>query len=92
MSFSSISSIDSLNHLSSLVGVGTGLITICISSKTDLSNSIRMLTSELNTASNIKDKNNRKNVTTSLKSSIEKLKMQKTIPDNGLAIFAGSCI
>jgi peptide chain release factor subunit 1 len=48
-----------------------------------------MLMSELTTASNIKDKNNRKNVTTALKSIIEKLKMQKVCPDNGLAIFAG---
>lgn len=51
-----------------------------------------MLTFESSTASNIKDKTNRKNVLSALKSASEKLKLHIKCPDNGLAIFSGSCI
>ncbi len=51
-----------------------------------------MLTFEASTASNIKDKNNRKNVLTAIKSANEKLKQYKKCPDNGLAIFSGCCL
>lgn len=48
-----------------------------------------MLNNELGTVTNIKDKNNRKNVTDAIKSTLEKLKLYKKCPENGLAVFCG---
>jgi len=49
------------------------------------------LNSELSTAVNIKDKTNRKNVITAIKSVIEKLKTIRQTPDTGLGIYTGYC-
>lgn len=51
-----------------------------------------MLTRELSTATNIKDKNNRKEVLETLNRILERLRTYRQTPRNGLAIYAGYCI
>lgn len=45
----------------------------------------------MSTAKNIKDRTNRQSVQSALKSVIEKLKLYKKLPGNGLCILSGSC-
>ena len=45
---------------------------------------------ELSTANNIKSRQNRQSVQEALRTIIRQLKTIKQIPDNGMAIFAGS--
>jgi len=47
---------------------------------------------EISTVTNIKDKNNMKNVLTALKSIQIKLQTYKECPSTGIAIFAGYCL
>jgi peptide subunit release factor 1 (eRF1) len=69
---------------------GTNLITLYIPANYNLSLIIKQLNTELSTASNIKDKNVRKSVITSLKRSIENISSLPVIaPSNGLVLCAG---
>lgn len=79
-----------LLRLKNLKGNNTGLITLLIPDRTDLKKVRTKIVSEIQTASNIKDKINRTNVISSLKRINEKLKPLKQIPPKGLAIFSGS--
>lgn len=45
---------------------------------------------EYTTASKIKDRTNRHSVQSALKSLVYQLKLIKTIPQNGIALFAGT--
>lgn len=70
---------------------GTSLITMCIPSKYKLGLVVDKLVSELSTASNIKDKNVRKDVISALKSSIVCVKScrEAYAPENGYVLCAG---
>lgn len=81
-----------LLSISHYKGDATSCITLLIGSNSDPASSTRLLVKETSAASNIKDRANRKHVLTALKSCTEKIKTYKTIPDNGLAIFAGYCV
>ena len=74
----------------SLTG-GTSLITIYVPSNYALSLVTQNLTSELSTASNIKDKSVRKSVISSLKSCLVMVKSLKwnNAPENGLVLLSG---
>ncbi len=66
----------------------TGMVTLLVSGKSALPN----MTHEIAEAANIKDSRNRKNVIRSLKAIDSLFRDMKKIPDNGIAIFSGSCI
>lgn len=69
---------------------GTNLITLYIPAKYNLNLIVKQLNAELSTASNIKDKNVRKSVTTTLKRSIDNISTMPIIaPSNGLVLCAG---
>jgi len=69
---------------------GTNLITLYIPANYNLSLIVKQLNGELSTASNIKDKNVRKSVITTLKRSIENISTMPNIaPSNGLVLCAG---
>lgn len=82
--------IKNLIELRSSTG-GTSLVTMLIPSKYNLSIVTTKLTTELSTATNIKDKLVRSSTITALKSAIGALRMSKlhTAPENGLVLCAG---
>ena len=76
---------------------GTSLVTMYIPSNYSLGIVSKTFTSELSTASNIKDKTVRKDVITALKSAMETIRSSKmhTAPENGLVLCSGlvmSCL
>jgi peptide chain release factor subunit 1 len=78
-----------INYLKELHGLHTSMISFVIRQGSDLGLERRKIDTEIKTAVNIKDKNNRQNVISSLKSIREKLSLYKTCPNNGLCIFSG---
>lgn len=70
-------------------GRGTELISLYIPPKRAISEVARDLREEASTASNIKSKTTRKNVTDAIESILQKLKLFKEPPPNGLVIFCG---
>jgi peptide chain release factor subunit 1 len=79
-----------LSQAKSLTG-GTSLITMFIPSNYSMSLVTKKLTTELSTASNIKDKSVRKSVISALKSSLVCVKSSKwnNAPENGLVLCSG---
>lgn len=80
---------EELQKLNKYKGSGTSIVTITIPAKTQVSDVVNHLQQEIGTASNIKDKCNRKSVIDALKTSISFFKGWKSIPDNGMAVYAG---
>lgn len=80
---------EELQKLKTYKGSGTSILTLTIPSKTQVSDVINHLQQEIGTASNIKDKSNRKSVIDALKTSISFFRGWKTIPSNGMAVYAG---
>jgi len=70
----------------------TGMLSYFISAKSALPLAIQRLQRELSTAENIKDRLNRKAVQTSVSEAIQRLKMVKSLPNVGLAVFSGQLI
>ncbi len=69
------------------------MITFIIRGGIAISNVTNMIKREISTASNIKDKNNRKEVIESLHAVDATVKNYKNkIPVNGLAVYCGHCI
>ena len=68
----------------------TELVSVYISSGTEISKIIQNLTEEQGTATNIKDKNTSKSVISALERMIRTLKTYDKTPENGLAIFSGN--
>ncbi len=79
-----------VNHLDSIRGRHTELVSVYIPSGYNIHKIIEHLSQEQHTASNIKDARTRKNVIDSLEKAIRQLKLYKKTPENGLAIFAGN--
>lgn len=76
-------------------GSGTSLVSLYIPSGSRIHDYNNLIKHELSTANNIKSKKVKNNVQSALKSIQQRLKLHKTVPENGLAIFAGeieSCI
>ncbi|MBM3291446.1 peptide chain release factor 1 [Candidatus Bathyarchaeota archaeon] len=79
-----------LEQLESLQGRGTELVSVYIPPGKAVSEVMTDLRNEWGTAVNIKSKTTRKNVQDALTKVMERLKLFKTIPPTGLAIFAGT--
>jgi peptide chain release factor subunit 1 len=79
-----------LEMLEGKEGRGTELITVYIPPGKQISEVMNDLRNEWGTAGNIKSKTTRKNVQDALTKSMERLKLFKRIPENGLVLFAGT--
>ena len=79
-----------INNLKNVRGRHTELISVYIPVGYDILKTIQQLSSEQQTASNIKDKRTRQNVQDSLEKLIRHLRLYKNTPPNGLAAFAGN--
>lgn len=79
-----------VNELKSKQGRHTELVSVYIPSGYNLNNVLNQLANEQGTASNIKSKTTRKNVTDALERAIQNLRLFKRTPDNGLALFSGN--
>jgi len=71
-------------------GYHTALISLYIPPQKLISDVVGYLKNEYSQASNIKSKSNRKNVMDAITSIIAKLKVLKSIPEDGIAIFVGA--
>lgn len=78
-----------VRELKSMEGRGTELISLYIPVCRPISSVIDTLKQEYSTAQNIKDRTTRHHVLEALVSIIQKLKLFKEAPKNGLVIFAG---
>jgi len=77
-------------ELESKEGRGTELISLYVPPKRAISDVMRDLREEASTASNIKSKTTRKNVMDAIESILQRLKLFKEPPNNGLVIFCGA--
>jgi peptide chain release factor subunit 1 len=78
-----------LEELKRKSGRGTELISLYIPAGRPLSEVAEVLRSEYSSASNIKDRTTRHHVLDALTAVMQRLKLFKTTPPNGLVIFAG---
>lgn len=81
---------DLIELLGSIKGRHTELVTVLVPAGTNINMITRQLESEKSTASNIKSKSTRKNVTEALEMIIRETKAMKQTPQNGLAIYCGN--
>lgn len=81
--------LDKLLNLNNYKGTGTSIVSLVIPPKMQVSAVCNHITKELGTASNIKDKTNRKSVIDALKSTEHFYKSLKQIPCNGIATYCG---
>jgi len=79
-----------LDTLGSKEGRGTELVSLYVPSGRQISEVTQMLKEEWGTASNIKSNTTRKNVQDAIVKVIQRVKLFKTVPDNGLVIFCGA--
>jgi len=79
-----------LETLASKEGRGTELISLYIPPGRQISEVISMLKEEWGTASNIKSNTTRKNVQDAIVKVTQRLKLFKTVPENGLVLFCGA--
>lgn len=79
-----------LENLASKEGRGTELVSLYVPPGRQISEVITMLKQEWGTASNIKSNTTRKNVQDAIVRVMQRLKLFKTVPKNGLAIFCGA--
>ena len=79
-----------LETLKRVRGRHTELITVYIPPGTMIEQTINQLIQEQGTASNIKSKSTRKNVTDALEKIVQHLRLYKQTPPHGLAVFCGN--
>ena len=79
-----------VEELESKEGRGTELISLYIPPGRPIADVMSSLREEYGTAANIKSKSTRKNVQDAIESIMQRLKLFKTAPQNGLAIFCGA--
>lgn len=79
-----------LTDLSTKEGRGTELVTLYVPGKKALHEVISTLREEWGTASNIKSDTTRVHVQDSLTKTIQRLKLYKKTPENGIALFCGA--
>jgi len=79
-----------LDQLASKEGRGTELITLYVPPDRQIHEVIGQLREEYGTASNIKSRTTRKNVLDAIERTMQRLKLFKRPPPNGLAIFCGA--
>lgn len=71
-------------------GAGTSMVSLTVAANGQLPN--KLLTEEFSKASNIKSRVNRHSVESAIKSCIERVKMFKKVPPNGLCVFCGETV
>jgi peptide chain release factor subunit 1 len=79
-----------LETLASKEGRGTELVSLYVPPGRQISEVTQMLKEEWGTASNIKSTTTRKNVQDAIVKVIQRLKLFKTVPENGLVMFCGA--
>ncbi len=79
-----------LDILASKEGRGTEMVSLYVPPGRQISEVIAMLKDEWGTASNIKSNTTRKNVQDAIVRVIQRLKLFRTAPENGLVIFCGA--
>lgn len=79
-----------LDQLASKEGRGTELITLYVPPDKQIHEVIGQLREEYGTASNIKSRTTRKNVLDAIEKTMQRLKLFRRPPPNGLAIFCGA--
>lgn len=79
-----------IKRLKSVKGSGTQLVSVYIPAGYQLSEVIAKLRNEYSTSSNIKSKQTRTNVLGAIDKILQYLKLYRTTPENGLAVFAGN--
>ena len=79
-----------IKELEQVKGRNTELISVYIPAGYDINSKISQLEDEQGTASNIKSKQTRDSVISSLEKMIQNLKTFKQTPENGLIIFSGN--
>ncbi len=80
---------EELQKLKTYKGSGSSIVTLLIPPKMKVCQVVSHLNTEICTASNIKDKCNRKSVIDALKTSVSFYRSMKTIPDTGIATYSG---
>ncbi len=79
-----------INYLEGIKGRHTELVTVYVPGGFNLDLIRSQLADEKSTATNIKDRNNRKNVIDALEKIMNELKLIRSTPGNGLVIFCGN--
>ncbi len=79
-----------LRQLREFRGSGTELISVYIPARSPIHETTNKLREEMSQASNIKSKSTRTNVIGALERIIGYLKLYKSTPDNGIAVFCGN--
>lgn len=79
-----------LKELKGKVGRGTELISLYIPPGRNIYDVVKYLRDEYDQAGNIKDKLTRKNVQSAIESIIQRLRLYREVPSNGLVIFCGA--
>jgi len=82
--------VQQIKELSEMKGRGTSMISYYISEGTDISSVSTCIVKEMSASNNIKSKAVRKDVQSGLRSIQQYLKGIKHIPNDGLAMFAGT--
>ncbi|BAM40559.1 eukaryotic peptide chain release factor [Theileria orientalis strain Shintoku] len=81
-----------INKLESAKGNGTSMISLIIRPKDDVNRINKMLSDEYGTASNIKSRVNRLSVLSAITSTMQRLKLYRATPPNGLVVYCGTVI
>ncbi|KAI5181889.1 peptide chain release factor subunit 1 [Nematocida sp. AWRm80] len=81
-----------LKQLQNARGSGTSMISLILPPKDQISRANKLLVEEYGTASNIKSRVNRLSVLGAITSAQQRLKLFTRVPENGLAIYAGTII
>ncbi|XP_951968.1 eukaryotic peptide chain release factor, putative [Theileria annulata] len=81
-----------IQKLESAKGNGTSMISLIIRPKDDVNRISKMLSDEYGTASNIKSRVNRLSVLSAITSTMQRLKLYRNTPPNGLVVYCGTVI
>jgi peptide chain release factor subunit 1 len=79
-----------LDRLTAREGRGTELVSLYVPPGRQVSEVVAMLNNEYGTATNIKSNTTRKNVQDAITKVTQRMKMFKTVPENGLVLFCGA--
>jgi len=79
-----------IKKLTQFKGTGTEMISVYIASGAPLHDTTNKLREELSQASNIKSKSTKTNVMTALEKIIHHLKIYRSTPERGIAVFCGN--
>ena len=90
MTMDEFETLNLIKYLEGIRGRHTELVTVYVPAGFNLDIIRGQLSEEKNTASNIKDRNNRKNVVDALEKISNELRLIRLTPVNGLIVFCGN--